>query len=169
MQNKTVGGYLQDADSLRKAVVEEMREAPQKDPNDDRRSVYDAKTWGQMCDQFESDGVWADHHMLHFAPQVLGMRMSCIVGWLNNSHYTRTVPMDENVKIRPQLELKTVLFHYDAPLAMAADTSATQFNNDVIFRNVHAKNWVAQDTVGHGDCLPYTLAACCNVVDETVM
>ena len=93
----------------------------------------------------------------------------CIVGWLNNSHYTRTVPMDENVKIRPQLELKTVLFHYDAPLAMAADTSATQFNNDVIFRNVHAKNWVAQDTVGHGDCLPYTLAACCNVVDETVM
>ena len=107
MQNKTVGGYLQDADSLRKAVVEEMREAPQKDPNDDRRSVYDAKTWGQMCDQFESDGVWADHHMLHFAPQVLGMRMSCIVGWLNNSHYTRTVPMDGTVQIRAPGHLQT--------------------------------------------------------------
>ena len=131
MQNKTVGGYLQDADSLRKAVVEEMREAPQKDPNDDRRSVYDAKTWGQMCDQFESDGVWADHHMLHFAPQVLGMRIEimpalpgsdhfqftqglteeqqkmCIVGWLNNSHYTRTVPMDGTVQIRAPGHLQT--------------------------------------------------------------
>ena len=46
------GGYLHDTYALRKALVEEMREAPQKDPNDDRMSGYNAKKWGQMCDQF---------------------------------------------------------------------------------------------------------------------
>ena len=40
----------QDADSLRKAVVGEMRQAPYKDCCDDLMSGFDAETWGAMCD-----------------------------------------------------------------------------------------------------------------------
>ena len=102
----------------------------------------------------------SDHFKFTQGLSAQQQQQSCILGWLNNNHYTMTVPMQEIVQLRSELELKTVLFHYDAPLALDAVTAATNFNQDVNFSNVHAKNWVAQDTMGHGDCLPYTLAAC---------
>ena len=152
---------------------------------------YGADDWRGMCDEFEKDGVWADHLMLPFASKLLDMEieimpalpnpegsdhfnhlkfthglsaekqhMSCVVGWLNGSHYTMTMPMQEKVQLRShQLDLDTVLFQYDSPCAQLAETFASQFNQDGQFSNVHAQNWVAQDTVNNGDCLPYTLAA----------
>ena len=39
-----------DADSLRKAVVGEMRQAPYKDCCENLMSGFDAETWGAMCD-----------------------------------------------------------------------------------------------------------------------
>ena len=177
----------QNADALRKAVVAEMRQAPSQDHGHDLMSGYSADTWRRMCDEFEKEGVWADHWMLPFASKALDMEieimpalpnpegsdhfkfahglsaekqhMSCVLGWLNGTHYTMTAPMQEKVQLRSQLELATVLFQYDSPCAQLAETFASQFNQDGQFSNVHAQNWVAQDTMNNGDCLPYTLAA----------
>ena len=135
----------QNAIALRKAIVVEMRQAPSQEQGHDLMSGYSADTWRSMCDEFEKDGVWADHSMLPFASKVLDMaieimpalpnpegsdhlkfthglsevkqHMSCVVGWLNGSHYTMTAPMQEKVQLRSQLEFTTVLFQYDSACA----------------------------------------------------